>query len=177
LSHNVDTLGWRVTEPITRKFDKGRLDACGLYGPAIKILEREGSLSWQGKVLTLDDVSDVRKGAVFAFVLDSRPCPNILKIAQRATIMLCESTYLEEHQNLAIQYAHMTAAQAAQAAKDAQAERLILTHYSSRYQDLNCFYKEACPIFPNTWLAEYFVIFPFPKREPDPRITYRAEKI
>ncbi len=78
-------------------------------------------------------------------------------------MLLCESTYLEEHRELAIDHHHLTAKQAAMIAKEANAKELILTHFSARYQNLKDFEKEARAVFPNTQVAEDLRTFPFPK--------------
>ncbi len=62
---------------------------------------------------------------------------------------MCESTYLDTERDLADRYAHMTATQAAELARDAGARTLALTHYSSRYKDPAEFAAEAATIFPD----------------------------
>lgn len=80
-------------------------------------LQARGSLIVNGKKVLLDEVSHFRKGDVFAFVMDTTPCSGALQAAQGATVLLCESTYLKKHEELAREYLHMTAEQAAQIAK------------------------------------------------------------
>ena len=48
-------------------------------------------------------------------------------------------------------------------AKEAGAKKLILTHFSARYQNLKPFESEARAVFPNTFVADDFINFPFPK--------------
>jgi ribonuclease Z len=57
----------------------------------------------------------------------------------------------------------MTAKQAAEIAKKASAKKLILTHFSARYQNVEDFEKEARLIFPNTFAADDLKVFSFPK--------------
>ena len=78
-----------------------------------------------------------------------------------AKLFLCESTYLESHRDLAEKHHHLTAKQAAEMAKAAGAEMLVLTHFSARYQDAELFAQEAKPIFPNSFAAEDFKVFSF----------------
>ena len=80
-------------------------------------------------------------------------------------MLLCESTYLEEHRALAEEYRHMTAKQAAQLARDAGVETLILTHFSARYRDLSALEKEARAIFPNAFVAEDLKRFSLPRSD------------
>ena len=101
-----------------------------------------------GRRIDLDQVSHVRKGGSIAVVIDTVPCPQAVHLAKDADILLCESTYLEDHRDLAEKYMHMTAKQAALIAKEAHVKKLILTHFSARYQDESAFEKEAREVFP-----------------------------
>jgi len=163
LKHGVDNLGWRIKEPDVRKFEKEKLDHLGVKGPLVRELTEKGKLILGGKTITLDDVSHIRPGDVFAIVIDTLPCPNAIKVGKNAKILLCEATYLEEHKDLAKEYRHMTAKQAATIAKEAGARQLILTHFSARYQDLKGFLEEARTIFPSTEVAEDLKVFDFPR--------------
>ena len=93
--------------------------------------------------------------------IDTLPCQEAIDLARGAKLYLCESTYLESHRELAEKHHHLTAKQAAEIAKAAGAERLILTHFSARYQDPEDFAKEARSIFPNTQAAEDLKVFAF----------------
>ena len=147
LEHGVENIGWRISEADSRKFDKEKLSSYGLKGTMIKKLEQEGFFLLNQQKITLDDVSQIRKGDCFAVVLDTLFCQNGIDIAKDANLLLCESTYLEEHAHLALQYKHMTAKQAATLAKKAGVEKLILTHFSGRYPTLKKFEQEAREIF------------------------------
>lgn len=164
LNHGIENWAYRVVEKDVRKFDKDKLNACGVRGPLVRELESRGSLLVNGKPVLLDDVSHFRKGEVFAIVIDTLPCPGALEAAQGATLLLCESTYLKEHEHLAKEYLHMTAQQAAEIAKKAHVKLLVLTHFSARYQELDGFEKEARAIFPSTVVADDLKVIPFPKR-------------
>ncbi len=163
LKHGIENIGWRVTEANTRKFDKQKLDSFGVRGPLVRKLEQDGKIEIDGRIITLDEVSHVRPGDVIAVVVDTSYCQAAIDIAKGAKILLCESTYLERHRELAEEYNHLTAKQAAEIAKKAGVQELILTHFSARYQDLEEFAQEAKTIFPNTFTADDLKNFPFPK--------------
>lgn len=163
LNHLVDTLGWRITEPDTVKFIPDRIKHFGLRGPIIQDLLKQERITVEGKVIHLEDVSYIRKGDSVAVISDTLPCQAVVDLAQNARIMLCESTYLEEHSHLARNHYHMTAKQAAEQARAACAQQLILTHFSARYLNTRDFELEAEPIFPNVAAAEEFRSYPFPK--------------
>ena len=163
LEHGVDNVGWRVTEANSRKFDDDKLGAFGIKGPLVKQLQEQGSLEMNGKIVSIDEVSWIRRGDSFAVVIDTLPCKNAVEIAKDAALFLCESTYLEEHQELARRHSHLTAKQAAMIAKEAGVRKLILTHFSARYQCLKLFEKEARTIFPHTYAADDLLTFQFKK--------------
>ena len=163
LDHGVENIGWRISEPDTIKFDKEKLRQFGIDGPSVGLLSKEGSLFVQNRQVALEEVSHVRKGDVFSYVIDTRPCNAAVQLAQGAKILLCESTYLDEERALAQEYRHMTAKQAAELAKKAGVQTLVLTHFSARYRDLEDFEREASSIFPNTVVAEDLKKIPFPK--------------
>lgn len=161
LDHGVDNLGWRITEKDTRKFDREKLESAKIRGPSVRELEKQGWLEIEGKKVLLDDVSSIRKGESMAVVVDTLPCQAAVDLSKGAKLLLCESTYLNMHRELAQEYHHLTASQAATIAKQAGVEKLILTHFSARYRDVADFEKEARLIFPNTFAAEDLKNFPF----------------
>ncbi len=163
LDHGIDNLGWRITEPNTRKFDHDKLVAHGVRGPMVRELQEKGSLIVHGHEVKLDEVSWIRQGDSFAVVIDTRYCKNALEIARGAKVLLCESTYTEEHRDLAYSHFHLTAKQAATLAKEAGVKQLILTHYSARYLNLRDMEMEAKAVFPNTFMADDLRTFPFEK--------------
>jgi ribonuclease Z len=163
LEHGVDNIGWRITEPDVRKFDDNALKSHGIRGPLVKELIEKGYIVMDGVRVNIEDVSWIRKGDSIAVVIDTRTCQNAIDIAKDAKILLCESTYQEEHKELAYKHFHMTAKEAAMIAKKADVKKLILTHFSARYQNLKDFETEAKTIFPNVFIAEDLKTFPFEK--------------
>lgn len=163
LDHGVDNLGWRIKEADTVKFEKEKLKQLKIDGPIVRELEQKGKILHEGREVTLTEVSHVRPGDVFAYVVDTRVCPAALQLAKGAKMLLCESTYLDTEKHLAKEYHHMTARQAAELAKEAGVDTLVLTHFSARYPDLEVFGVEAGAIFPRTIVAEDLKRIPFPK--------------
>jgi len=163
LEHGVDNIGWRVTEPDSIKFHKDELAKRGIFGPSVGILAREGKIKMKETWTDLSQVSHIRRGDSIAYVVDTRICPQAIQIAHGAKILISESTYLDCHRDRAYRHMHMTAIQAAELARDAEVELLILTHFSARYSDLEELGREARTIFPNTVVAEDLKSFPFLK--------------
>jgi len=97
----------------------------------------------------------------YAYCSDTAFKPEITEIIKNSDLLYHESTFLDDREDLAKKTKHSTAKQAAQIAKLANVGKLILGHYSGRYENLNDFKKEASTIFSNTYLAkegETFII-------------------
>jgi ribonuclease Z len=85
----------------------------------------------------------------YVYCADTLYTHSFLPHIRNADAVYHESTYLDDQRERAAERFHSTAAQAAELAKDAGAKRLLLGHFSSKYQDLTSFYSEACAIFPD----------------------------
>jgi ribonuclease Z len=118
-------------------------------------LLRHGWVTVEGRTVHLDDVRAApRQGAVVAFVLDTAWCDGALELARGADLLVCESTFLHEHADLAQAYGHLTARQAGELAAAAGARRLVLTHFSQREPDTARYVAEAAAVFPDVVGAE-----------------------
>jgi ribonuclease Z len=94
-------------------------------------------------------VSEPRTGQRFAFIMDTRLCDAAFALADRADMVVCESTFLAEDAALAPEYGHLTAAEAGRIAAESGARLLVLTHFSQRYehQEPRRFADEAATAF------------------------------
>ncbi len=164
LEHSVPVWGWRIEEADGRRLVPERLAALGIEGPAIGELQRTGSINAGGKIVTVDEVSEVRHGQSFAFIMDTRICGAAVDLARNADMVVAECTYLSERRELAARYGHLTAADAATIAQKANARLLVLTHYSQRYPDTGPLLEEAQAIFPNTVAAADLATIKMPRR-------------
>lgn len=90
----------------------------------------------------------------FAFCSDTAYNPKIVQQIKNVTALYHESTFLEEHAYLAAPTKHSTAREAAAIAREASVSKLILGHYSTRYDSILPFKKEAEKVFPNVELAD-----------------------
>jgi ribonuclease Z len=143
LSHPVDSYGYRLTEPDGRRMLPDRLAAHGIRGPEVGRLQREGALVRGGRTVTLEEVSEVRRGQRFAFVMDTRLCDGAYALADGCDLLVIESTFLDEDERLAAEYGHLTAGQAGRIAAGAGVRHLVLTHFSQRYGDPADFERQA----------------------------------
>ena len=140
LRHSIDTFGYRLVEPDGRRMIPELLAEHGITGPAIGQLQREGGPM-------LEKVSEVKPGQIVAFVMDTGLCDAAVELAADADLLVIESTFLEDERELAAWAGHLTAAQAGRIATAAGVRKLVLTHFSQRYQDSSAFGEEASKHF------------------------------
>ena len=164
LDHRVECFGYRLEEDDGLTMLKDRLDAAGIRGADVSTLIRDGQITRPERIWRLDELSTRRPGQVFAFVMDTRPCPGAYELARAADLLVSESTYLTSEASEAHERYHMTAAQAAELARDAGARRLVLTHFSQRYTDLAPFADEARAHHADVVVAEDLMRIPVPRR-------------
>jgi len=143
LEHPVPSFGYRLVEPDGRRMLPDRLAAAGVAGPDVGRLQREGTVRVGETTVRLADVSVPRPGQRFAFVMDTRLCEGVAALADGADLLVIESTFLAPDAALAQRYGHLTARQAAWVAAQAGVRRLVLTHFSQRYDDPRRFEDEA----------------------------------
>ncbi|WP_236240643.1 ribonuclease Z [Streptomyces sp. CC228A] len=162
LSHPVESFGYRLTEPDGRRMLPERLAALGITGPDVGRIQREGEL----RGVRLDEVSEPRRGQRFAFVMDTRLCDGVHALAEGCDMLVIESTFLNEDESLAVEHGHLTAGQAAAAARDAGVRHLVLTHFSQRYHDPSLFEAQAraAGFTGELTVAHDLVRVPLPKR-------------
>ena len=148
LDHTLEAMGYRLDEPDGRSLDPALLADRDLTGPAVGELQRTGVVTApDGRTVTLDEVSAPRPGQSFAFVMDTRLCDAVHRLADGVDLLVIESTFLDRDRDQAERWGHLTARQAATVAAEAGVRSLVLTHFSQRYPDPTEFWREAREVF------------------------------
>ena len=161
-----DCYGYHFIETPKRPFLAEKAEALGVPpGPERRLLVQGESITLpDGRVVHPDDVlGPPQPGARLAFIGDLARTKGVAAYVRGADALVVEATYLERDRDMARQYGHLTAAQAARLARNAGVRRLILTHLSRRYADQDVL-AEARAIFPDTVLANDFDRFEIKKR-------------
>ncbi|MBA6155254.1 ribonuclease Z [Tenacibaculum sp. S7007] len=108
-----------------------------------------------GEVVMNDELTiDPPKPKSYAFCSDTAYKPSIIPIIKNVDLLYHEATFLNDREDLCEKTKHSTAEQAATIANNANVEKLVIGHYSSRYSNLKGFKKEAQAVFKNVELAE-----------------------
>jgi len=150
--------GYLFREKAHRPFLADRAEALGVpFGPERKWLVAGKPIELaDGRVIHPEEVlGDLIEGAALAVVGDAARVDNLIEAVRGVDALVIESTYCAVEADLAKAYGHLTAAQAAQLARDAGVRQLILTHVSRRYPEREVL-AEARAIFPETLVARDF---------------------
>lgn len=119
-----------------------------------------------GKLIKSNEVvGPNRKGRKIGVSGDTRPSPELRDFFNSCDILIFESTYNHDYLTKAIETFHSTSTEVALLAKESHCSKLILTHFSSRYDDPNLLLDEARTIHKNVDLAEDMKTFYVPYTE------------
>lgn len=156
LHHKLPTTGFlfvEKTEP--RLLDLEKIKKYSIAKTDFKLLK-------QGLDVLDKDGRKVKNSAVttkgktprsYAFCSDTMHHLPVVKAIKNVDLLYHEATFLHEDLQRAKETTHSTALQAAQIAKKANAKKLLLGHFSSRYIDLSVLENEAKTVFDKVELA------------------------
>lgn len=96
----------------------------------------------------------------YAFCSDTAFSPEIIPWVEGVDLLYHEATFAERDLARAKETFHSTARQAATIAREAGVGRLLIGHYSARYEDTAFLLDEARPVFPETILANEGMVIP-----------------
>jgi len=156
LEHRMPCCGFLFREKPTQPHI--RRDMIDMYG--IPVSQINNIKSGQG--YTLPDGTEIPHERLvtpadptrsYAYCSDTRYMPRLHEMVKGVSTLYHESTYAEDKIASAEKYYHSTAQQAAMVARDAQVGKLLLGHYSARYDDETILLKEAKKVFDNAFLT------------------------
>ncbi len=154
LEHTTSCLGYSFIENDKRRIKKELLKKKGVAeGPLVGKLQEGQSVKINGKTIAPDEVSIIEKGKKVTYIADTKLCSNAIKLSENADILICESTYANDLEEKASLYKHLTAGQAGFIANKAGVKKLVLTHFSQRYKDLEQIKEDAKTVFSNITCA------------------------
>jgi len=162
-SHVIPSFGFALVEkPRLGRFNPEKAKMLGLpEGPLWSRLQHGKSVkNPSGRIVKPRQVvGPWRRGVKIAYSGDTRPTRSLVKLARGADLLVHEATLMDELTERARRDGHSTPSQAAEAAKKSGVKRLILTHVSARYKDVQAMLREARKVFPHTDVAEDFMTF------------------
>ena len=156
VNHNVVCYGYNLEIDRPGKFDPEKAKVNQVEMKYWSRLQKGEVIELSDRTLTSDLVlGPARKGIKCTYTTDTRPTRLIRQNAFRADLFICEGMYGEpDKQDKAREYKHMTFREASRLARDAEAARLWLTHYSPSLVRPEDYLKDVRKIFPETCLGK-----------------------
>jgi len=153
--HGIPCFGFVFTEPPKmRKLIKERIEELGLRGPILKTLKEGTDIQDEhGRLIRSADVTEPAPPPLkYVHCTDTLPI-ELPGMAHDADLLYHEATFMHDLADRAEATNHTTAVQAALIAQATKAKRLMIGHFSSRYQDIEMLEKEAQSVFAHTTAA------------------------
>lgn len=172
LHHRVTAYGYRIQETDRPgRFDAEKAKSLGIpFGPVYGQLKQGKTVRLEdGRTFDGEDFCDPPElGRSLAYCTDTIYCDAAVQLAYQADVLIHESTFAHQDQDMAEQRLHSTSTMAAQVAAMAQVKLLFLTHFSPRYAPGNALrvedlLAEAQAIFPHSQLARDFLTYELPR--------------
>ncbi len=162
LLHRVPTYGYRFTKKISKpKLDKAQVERYQLTVAQIKAVI-------EGEDVNLADGTIIKNEAItlspvapksYAYCSDTIYHEAVIPHVQGVDLLYHEATYMDDMSVQAAERYHSTTIQAATIAQRADAKRLVIGHFSSRYKDVEPLVIEARTVFEATELADQGAVF------------------
>jgi ribonuclease Z len=155
--HRIPTTGFLFREkPYERRLRKDMLSLLQIPVHLIPLLRRgEDYTTPDGTVHPNESITmDSPPPRSYAFCSDTAYYEDIIPVIEGSTLLYHETTFMNNRIANATEKFHSTTGQAATIALKAGVKKLLIGHYSARYDELQPLLDEARAIFPETELAE-----------------------
>ncbi|MCD6478036.1 MAG: ribonuclease Z [Candidatus Aenigmarchaeota archaeon] len=161
VKHSIPAVAYCFQEKDRWNLSRAKLRKYGIEpGPILDVLKRNGKIKINRKTIRLEDVATMTRGKKIVYSGDTSPCKNIVKLSKEADLLIHDATFLEEdvesRKKAYLKKNHTSVRKAAEIAKKAGVKKLILTHFSRRYNNVNKLKKIAQRVFKNTDVARDF---------------------
>ena len=157
LKHSVYTNGFLIREKekkrklILEKALENNIDKIYFN----KLTKRENVINNDGVEINYMDVTKpAEKPRAFAYCSDTAYFDELINYIKGVDLLYCETTFLKKDKDKAALTLHSTTLDAAKLAKKGRVKKLLIGHFSSRYDDYNVFNIEVANIFENVVISE-----------------------
>lgn len=156
LQHRIDCCGYLFREkPILPHIRRDMIDFYKI--PISQINNIKAGADWvtaEGEVIANSWLTTPAEPArSYAYCSDTRYIKTLHELVKGVSTLYHESTYSAEDAERARLYWHSTSRDAAKVARDASVGKLLLGHFSARYNNESQLLEEAKEIFPNSYLT------------------------
>lgn len=161
MAHGIPSNAYSFIKKGQIRIDKNELKKIKLpQGPFLKKLKEGKDITYGGKKYLTKSLTFKEEDKKISFVYDTSLNKKIVPFVKNSDLLICESTFDSELEDMAKDKKHLTAGQAGRIAKESKSKKLILTHISERYtKDKSKLLKDAKKSFKNSFLANDFDVF------------------
>jgi ribonuclease Z len=152
VQHRIPCWGFLFREKVKlRKVDPLKAYQAGIPPEFFsKLKDGEDYIKKDGHRILNEEVTKPAPAALsYAYCADTKYDESLIKIIAGTDLIYHEATYLDDQREKAIERFHSTAKQAATLALQSNVKKLLLGHFSSKYEVLDVFREEAAAVFPN----------------------------
>ena len=156
LRHRVPTAGYLFKEKQPgRNVDKFKIEKYGLSIAQIVAAKRGEDITLEdGQIIPNDELTYIPYQArSYAYLSDTAYSAKAAERVHGVDLLYHETTYSTSEAMFAKCRGHSTTIEAAKVAAKAEAKRLIIGHFSSRYKSHETLVEECRTIFPNSDIA------------------------
>jgi len=156
VDHDIDCWGFLFREKKNpRSVDPEKVKSFEIPSSFYDKLQKgENYTTKKGTIILNEEVTIANSSSKsYAYCADTIYRESIATIVKDVDLLYYETTYLKDQEEKAAARFHSTTIQAGRIAKLANVKRLIIGHYSSRYESIDVFLEETKEIFDNTVLA------------------------
>ncbi len=159
VEHNIPSYAYSIREKKKPLFLREKAEELGIPpGPLYGKLHNGEEVEFEGRIIKPEQVlGEAKKGNKISYSGDTRPCEAMIRLARDSDILIHESTYEAEDYQRAVDNAHSTSVEAAEIAREANVNELVLTHISTRYTSDENRKSEAQKVFKNTKVARDYM--------------------
>ena len=151
LNHGIPCFGYRLHLPRQGAFQPDKAKALGV--PMANWKDLQQGITVNG-VQPEDVLGAPRQGVSLLYATDTRPVEAIPHLGRDVDLMFLEGMYGDETKRpQALKNRHMLFAEAAELARQAEVQQLVLTHFSNCIDDPLEYLPLAQAIFPHTQCA------------------------
>ncbi len=155
VEHGINAFGFVFKEEEKVKANKEKMKELGLEAsPKIGKLKNGETIEHDGEKIKPEEIVETVPGRKVVYSGDTAKCQNMVENAEDADLLIHEATCL--HEMIEDRDGHTSAKQAAEIAKEANVDRLVLTHLSRRFRNgkESELLEEAQNTFENSELGE-----------------------
>lgn len=156
--HTVESYAFSFNIKEKNRIDKEKLKKLNIgNSPIVAELVKGKTIDFNGKKIDGKKLIYKEEPKKICIILDTKYSPKLIDFAKKSDILICESTYQSNQQELADEYCHLTTTNAAEIAKQSESKQLFMTHISQKNSEIPKILKhQAITIFKNSIVAEDF---------------------